>query len=102
MPKASKQEPAKRGRGRPRKTTASSTTQKPRKRRSRKKDWPSLMAKVEESEIVDYDINGDFSETSAIRHKTFGVGVITKVLAENKIEVVFEENKKILAQNWEG
>lgn len=71
-------------------------------RRRRKKDWVSLMETIEEDGIVDYHINGDFSETEAIRHKNFGVGVITKVLADNKIEVIFEENqKKILAQNWE-
>ncbi|MFQ5639053.1 MAG: hypothetical protein ACE5IR_13805 [bacterium] len=90
----------KRGPGRPKKDPSDTTTA--RKRRSRKKDWPSLISKVEESEIVDYDLNSDFTETIAIRHKRFGVGVITKVLAENKIEVVFEENKKVLAQNWES
>lgn len=93
------EEPVKRGPGRPRKTEPSGTPVT--RRRGRKKDWPSLRAKIEESDIVDYDINGDFSEVQAIRHKKFGIGVITKVLAENKIEVVFEEDKKVLAQNWE-
>ncbi|MFQ5751200.1 MAG: hypothetical protein ACE5HI_04320 [bacterium] len=88
----------KRGRGRPRKTDKSPS--KPAKRRGRKKDWPTLVSKIEESEIVDYSISEDFSDISAIRHKKFGVGVITKILADNKIEVVFQEDKKILAQNW--
>ncbi len=87
----------KRKRGRPRKEE---TAAAPVKRRRRKTDWGSLMAEVEEAQIVDYDINADFNETDAIRHKTFGVGVITKILADNKIEVVFEEDKKVLAQNW--
>jgi len=59
------------------------------------------MEKLNEDQVVEYDIKADFSETEAIRHKKFGIGIITKVLADNKIEVVFEENKKILAQNWE-
>lgn len=79
---------------------AGNSAKTPVKRRSRKKDWPSLVATIEETEIVDYDIHGDFTEAPAIRHKTFGIGVITKVLDDTKIEVVFEEDKKILAQNW--
>lgn len=89
-------EAPKRKRGRPRKTEGAAPV-----RRRRKTDWASLVEKIDEEEIVDYDINGDFTDIEAIRHKTFGIGVITKILDDNKIEVVFEENKKILAQNWE-
>jgi len=91
------EESPKRKRGRPRKTDEPAA---PVKRRRRKKDWVSLMEDVDEEQIVDYNLENDFSETAAIRHKTFGVGIITKVLADNKIEVVFEEAKKVLAQNW--
>ena len=73
----------------------------PVKRRRRKTDWVSLIEKVNEEEVVDYDIKADFSQIEAIRHKTFGVGVILKVLDDRKIEVVFEDNKKVLAQNWD-
>lgn len=83
-------------------TTQKSDAKKKPVRRRRKKDWASLMENINEDVIVDYHIDGDFSDTEAIRHKSFGIGVITKVLDENKIEVIFEENeKKILAQNWE-
>lgn len=85
-------------RGRPRKSSQEKA--KPVRRR-RKNDWISLIEKVDEEQIVDYKISEDFTEKEAIRHKKFGVGVILKVLDENKIEVVFEENKKVLVQNWE-
>ncbi len=94
-------------RGRPRKTDAAAepakAEAKPEKvvKKRGKNSWPSLMKKVEEELIVDYDMNGDFEEKAAIRHKKFGIGVITKILDDNKIEVVFEEDKKVLAQNWE-
>jgi len=94
-------EPPKRKRGRPRKTETSGAAAKPKTRRRRRNSWPSLMEKLVEEELVDYDIKSDFTETDAIRHKKFGVGFITKVLDINKIEVVFEEEKKVLAQNWE-
>lgn len=90
-------EAPKRKRGRPRKTEGKKIV-----RRRRKKDWASMVANIDETEAVDYDINADFSEIEAINHKQFGLGVITKILDDNKIEVVFKENqKKILAQNWE-
>lgn len=96
MPKSKTESQRKQG------STKKSEAKKKPVRRRRKKDWASLMEKIDEDVIVDYHIDGDFSETEAIRHKSFGIGVITKVLAENKIEVIFQENeKKILAQNWE-
>jgi hypothetical protein len=70
------------------------------KRGPRKKNWSLMVGRIDEAQIVDYDIKKDFSETPAIRHKKFGVGVITKVLADNKIEVLFQDDTKILAQNW--
>lgn len=82
--------------GRPRKTAESPKG----KRGPRKRDWSTLVAKVEEAQIVDYDIKKDYSEAPAIRHKKFGIGVVMKVLADNKIEVLFQDETKILAQNW--
>ncbi len=81
------------------KTGATSATAR-KGRRSTK--WTTLVADIEEDNIVDYEISKDFSSIEVIRHKNFGVGVITKVLDTNKIEVVFEENKKVLAQNWQA
>jgi hypothetical protein len=69
-------------------------------RRSRKYDWPTLVDGLEEGEIVDYDLSRPFAERQAIRHKKFGVGVITKVIDDGKIEVVFQDDRKVLAQNW--
>ncbi len=82
--------------GRPRKAEKKAV-----KRGPRKKDWSSLVSTIDESQIVDYSISSDFTDIPAIRHKQFGVGVITKVLADNKIQVLFKDETKILAQNWE-
>ena len=87
-------------RGRPRKAETD-VEEKPKVKKRGRNSWTSLMKKVEDEEIVEYDINGDFAEKEAIRHKKFGVGVITKILDDRKIEVVFEEDKKVLAQNWD-
>ncbi|MDZ7360661.1 MAG: hypothetical protein ONB46_08035 [candidate division KSB1 bacterium] len=67
-----------------------------------KKDWGTLVGQIEDKQVADYALSGEFSSTPAIRHKNFGVGVITKVLAKDKIEVLFQEGTKILAQNLEA
>lgn len=64
-----------------------------------KKDWGTLVGQIEDRQVVDYAVSGEFSTAPAIRHKNFGVGVITKVHHRNKIEVIFQEGTKILAQN---
>ncbi|MFQ5651846.1 MAG: hypothetical protein ACE5IY_18065 [bacterium] len=70
------------------------------RRRTKKPDWAALLSEVEDDQIVDYDISRDFSHVPAIRHKKFGIGVITNVLDNTKIEVVFQQSTKILAHNW--
>ncbi len=89
-------EAPKRKRGRPKKADGA-----PKIRRRRKADWGTLMGKIDESLAVDYKMTADYGEIESINHKKFGVGIITKILAEDKIQVVFEENTKILAQNWQ-
>jgi hypothetical protein len=38
-------------------------------------------------------------ESSLIRHPSFGVGVVTRKIDQNKIEVQFENDIKLLAIN---
>ena len=81
-------------------TTRRRATTTPRGSRA-KKDWGTLVGQIEDQKVVEYALSGEFSTTPAIRHKTFGVGVVTKVLTRNKIEVLFQDGTKILAQNFE-
>ncbi|RMD99606.1 MAG: hypothetical protein D6814_05265 [Calditrichaeota bacterium] len=78
--------------------------EKPKKtiRRRRKKDWESLQADISEDDIRDYQLDQDYSQTVAIRHSRFGIGVIYKVLSNQQIEVIFKEGTKILVQNFKG
>ncbi len=98
------EEAPKRKRGRPKKETSDVKTVKAKTekktRRPRKADWQTLRGKIDETEIVDYSLKDDYSEIAAINHNKFGIGIILKVLDEKKIQVVFEEATKVLAQNW--
>ncbi|RMF56675.1 MAG: hypothetical protein D6743_19880 [Calditrichaeota bacterium] len=87
--------------GDPEATKAKADAPKKITKRPRKASWAKMIANVDEDQIVEYRMTEDYSDIEAIRHKRFGVGVITKVLAENKIQVVFEDETKILAQNWQ-
>ncbi len=78
------------------KATGTKTTRTTRRGRM---SWDNLMLEVQEKEVSDYTTGGDFREIRAIRHKTFGVGVITKVHNAYRIEVVFKEGTKLLGQN---
>jgi len=64
-----------------------------------KLSWDNLILEITEQEVQDYSATGDFRLSRAIRHKNFGVGVITKVHTDTKIEVVFKEGVKLLGQN---
>lgn len=82
------------------KTKSAATTTKRVRRRSRKYDWGALQSQVEENEIIDYKLTVDLSEVKGIRHKSFGLGFITKVISDTQVEVLFEDSTKILVHNY--
>lgn len=51
------------------------------------------------SKTKKYSIRGDFMENDIIDHSTFGIGIIKKVVQNDRIEVLFMENNKLLIQN---
>ena len=81
---------------------AARPTNEPRKklRRSRKKDWNALIADLQDDDLVDYDLSQDFTYITAIRHEQFGVGVISKIISDKQMEVIFKEGTKVLVQNY--
>ena len=45
-----------------------------------------------------YSMKTRFAAHEAMRHAVFGLGVVTALLAENKIEVLFQSGYKVLIQ----
>ena len=78
------------------KTPGTKTTRTTRRGRM---SWDNLILEVQEKEVSDYAATSDFREIRAIRHKSFGIGIITKVHNAHRIEVVFKEGTKLLGQN---
>jgi hypothetical protein len=61
--------------------------------------YDSLMAGRDLSQTTKYAMAGEFDVRELIAHKTFGVGLVTRVLADRKIEVRFEMGTKVLVHH---
>lgn len=48
------------------------------------------------SKPIPYRVNRKFSLDDVIEHKSFGVGLVTRVVSDKKMEVLFQESTKLL------
>lgn len=51
------------------------------------------------SKAVGYQISSLFKERDVIDHKLFGIGVVARVLDDDKIEVAFSKGMKVLVHD---
>jgi len=52
--------------------------------------------------VKSYDMNNSFSAGDVINHPKFGIGAVETSLPPNKIEVRFQEGKKLLLHNMKN
>ena len=90
-------------------TAASSSSSGPRSTRSsvskaaqialdREKSWERAIAGKGVREFRQYRVSETFSEGELIRHSKFGDGVVTRVLDTRKVEILFKDDSRTLAQ----
>lgn len=58
--------------------------------------YDSMLAGKDISRAAKYRANETFDLEDVLDHKSFGIGVVTRVLADNKIEVAFANGPKVL------
>jgi hypothetical protein len=58
-------------------------------------EWAALQPTVEPARAIPYDMNGKY-RAKRLMHPVFGLGIVQVVLPPNKIEVLFEDGKKLL------
>jgi hypothetical protein len=58
--------------------------------------YESLMEGRDLSRAVKYKASQEFGLEDVLDHKTFGLGLVTRVLSDQKIEVTFQGGNKIL------
>lgn len=62
-------------------------------------DWRQLLMEASKEGVPEYDIAESYKEGALLLHPAFGIGVVTKLIASRKMEVIFENTKKLMAMN---
>jgi hypothetical protein len=62
-------------------------------------EWESLYKTVDRSQAATYDMNGKYEANDTIEHPVFGFGVVKLMIRPNKMEVLFQDGKKLLRCN---
>ncbi len=62
-------------------------------------EWRKLLLEASKEGIPEYKIGEKYKEGDLILHPKFGYGVVCKVKTPRKMEVIFEQEKKLLAMN---
>jgi hypothetical protein len=60
----------------------------------RKKD-----AILADPDIIDYRIDGHYCPSDIVRHATFGLGFIERVLSKTRVEILFQTGLKLMVMN---
>ncbi|KAA0893484.1 hypothetical protein [Oryzomonas rubra] len=82
-------------------TTRTAAAAAPRKARkdpgaAEREEWESLSPAMEPGRALPYDMNGKFRVNSLVAHPVFGLGVVKVVVTPNKMQVLFQDGKKLL------
>jgi hypothetical protein len=65
-------------------------------------DFRAQLAAADTSTAKPYVLSGDYSAGELILHPQFGVGIIAAILGPKKMQVIFQENSKLLVMNYAG
>lgn len=60
--------------------------------------WEQAIAGSAVHAFKSYSVAASFSEGDLLRHKKFGDGVVTRVIDDHKVEVLFRDEARTLAQ----
>ncbi len=80
------------------KRSAAASPRKPRQsaRNAELEEWRSLSSETDPDKARPYDMAASYRVGDVINHSVFGYGFIQAVTGSNKVEVLFEEGKKVL------
>ncbi|HAA05152.1 MAG TPA: hypothetical protein DCE18_17540 [Syntrophobacteraceae bacterium] len=60
-------------------------------------DWRQLLLQANKAGVPEYRMEDNYHDGALILHQVFGLGVVTKVITAKKMEVIFENTKKLMA-----
>lgn len=67
-----------------------------------KPTWEQVMAKSAKKQPKPYQLGDYFKELELLSHPKFGVGFVSENIGDDKIEVTFESDKRVLVHNRKG
>lgn len=67
-----------------------------------KPTWDQVMAKHSKKQPKPYQLGEYFKEMEVLSHPKFGVGFVTENIGDDKIEVTFKDDKRVLVHNRKG
>jgi hypothetical protein len=79
-------------------STRASATKAQQALLDREKMWEKAIAGKAVNEFRAYRVDETFNEGDLIRHKKFGDGVVTRILDPKKVEILFKDEPRTLAQ----
>jgi hypothetical protein len=79
-------------------STRSSVTKAQQALLEREKMWEKAIAGKGVHEFKNYRVDELFNEGDLIRHKKFGDGVVTRIIDPKKVEILFKDEPRTLAQ----
>jgi hypothetical protein len=62
-------------------------------------DWRQLLMEASREGVPEYNIVDAYKDGDLLLHPVFGLGVVAKLISSRKIEVIFENSKKLMAMN---
>jgi hypothetical protein len=68
----------------------------------REKTWEKATIGKSLSDFKRYDVAATFREGDLVRHSKFGDGVVTRIVDSRKVEVMFKDETRTLAQGLTG
>jgi len=79
-------------------STRSSVTKAQQAALDRERSWEKAVSGKGVNEFKPYRVDQLFSEGDLVRHKKFGDGIVTRVLDPKKVEILFRDEPRTLAQ----
>jgi hypothetical protein len=62
-------------------------------------DWRQLLLQANKAGVPEYRMNDTYHDGALVMHPVFGLGVVSKVITAKKMEVIFENSKKLMAMS---
>jgi hypothetical protein len=84
--------------GAPRSTRTPSVTKAQQAILERERMWEKAIAGKGVNEFKNYRVDELFAEGDLVRHKKFGDGVVTRIIDPKKVEILFKDEPRTLAQ----